>query len=72
MRWQKRITKKQMKHLKETQEGPPTLRGLMNNLKHQRDQGHWGRCYECEEIATRLGLELPPLIPGKNDPKPEA
>lgn len=60
MRWQKKLTKKEMKHLRETCDGPPTLAALRRNREHQRQQkGESGiePCWDCRLIAKKLGLE---------------
>ncbi len=55
-RWQNRVTKKQLKHIRETT-NRCTLTELINNIRGQRADGI--RCWECEEIAHRLGLNIP-------------
>ena len=60
MKWQKKLTKKEMKHVKDTMDGPPTLRGIMANRvfhKEQMAKGEKEPCYECRTIAIKLGLE---------------
>lgn len=57
--WQKRITKKQLAHIKET-----TDNGLLREFKANREghqmalQGGYPEpCWECKDIAVRLKLE---------------
>lgn len=65
MRWQKKLTKKEIKHLRETIIGPPTLRAFKVNLEFQRkcdaenekrDNRFPMTCMECHFIAKKLGL----------------
>jgi hypothetical protein len=60
--WQKRITKKQLAHVKEYCNG--TLKGLMEARVYQRNRDAENKngpgfetCRECRLIALRLGLE---------------
>ena len=53
MKWQNKLTKKELKHVKEWCDG--TLRGLRNARTHQNATGE--KCYECQKIAKKLGLE---------------
>ena len=55
MKWQKKLTKKEMNHLKDTHNGPPTLAGLKRNREWQKGEGT--ECYECRHIALKLGVE---------------
>lgn len=66
MRWQKKLTKKQMKHLRDS--NVPTLSAFkllregqkkVENENKDKDVPLGGRypCYECYEIAKKLGLE---------------
>lgn len=60
MKWQKKLTKKMMKHLEETTEGRPTLAAFKSNREFQRRQNTlYGMetCWDCREIARRLNLE---------------
>ena len=60
MRWQKKLTKKEMKHVKESMDHRPTLTGIINNRAHQKEmkgEGGIEPCYECRSIAIKLGLE---------------
>ena len=59
MKWQKKLTKKQLKHIKETTDG-----GLLREFKSNREfhkkekaAGKGELCFECRTIARRLGLE---------------
>ncbi len=55
-KWMKGLGKRQIKHLAEgSPTGRPTLRGLKENLVWQRSFGL--RCFQCEEIARKVGLE---------------
>ena len=54
-RWQNKVTKKQLKHIRETT-NRCTLTELAHNIRGQRAYGI--RCFECEEIAHRLGLNI--------------
>lgn len=58
MKWQKKITKKQLRHIKETTDNG-TLREFKANREHHRNREQ-GRdlCYECRIIAIRLKLEI--------------
>jgi hypothetical protein len=55
MKWQKKLNKKEMKHLKDTHEGTPTLKAFKAtrewHLKNRVD------CIECRHIALKLGIE---------------
>jgi hypothetical protein len=60
MKWQKKLTKKELAHMKEYNNG--TLATLKQNREHQRqyDQENPDRmeaCRECRNIARKLGLE---------------
>jgi hypothetical protein len=59
MKWQKKLTKKQLRHIKETTDG-----GLLREFKRNREAhnkekaaGKSEPCWECRTIARRLGLE---------------
>lgn len=55
-KWMKKLGKRDLKHLAEgSPTGRPTLKSLRENLVWQRESG--GRCFQCEEIARKLGLE---------------
>jgi len=60
MRWQEKLTKKEMKHLQRNCQGRPTLAGLRRDRKHQatlkRETGV-EPCWVCRFIAHKLGLE---------------
>ena len=55
--WQKNLTKRELSHLSTTcpPGQKPTLRSLKNNLAAQRAYGI--TCFECIQIARKLGLE---------------
>jgi len=63
-KWHKRITLKQLKHIKENTDG--TLAGVKKVLAYQKEKrddairandypGITEPCWECKEIARRLG-----------------
>ena len=54
-KWQKPLTAAERRHLKETMEGRVTLEGFKRNRAGQIREGI--RCFECEIIASKLGLE---------------
>jgi hypothetical protein len=58
-KWQKGLTKKERDHIKEW--GGRTLNGFKQNRESQKPMetgipGSWP-CFECREIARKLGLE---------------
>lgn len=55
MKWQKRLTKKEMRHLRETQNGQPTIAALKRNIEGAAQNGD--RCIECQMIARKLGIK---------------
>ncbi len=60
MRWQKKLTKKEMKHVKESIVGRPTLAAIKSNRKFQRemlDSSGYEPCWACKFIAVKLGIE---------------
>lgn len=55
-----KLTKKEMKHLRE-EAGVRTLSAFKVTAaaqKQMRDNGQFEPCYECKNIARRLGLEV--------------
>lgn len=60
MSLKKKLIKKQYAHLRETIEGRVTLAAFKLNREHHKKMkeksGH-EPCYECREIALRLGVE---------------
>ena len=59
-RWQSKLTKKELRHLQETIDGPPTLALFkLNRDAHHRMKEETGNepCYECRFIARKLGIE---------------
>jgi hypothetical protein len=56
MKWQKKLNKQDMKHLKETITGKPSLRALKNNLEHQKAKDI--TCWDCLRIAKKLKIEV--------------
>lgn len=60
MKWQQRLTKAELKHLRETMNGPLTLAKLRRNREAQREiekEDPFLGCFECRHIALKLGLE---------------
>jgi hypothetical protein len=60
MKWQKKLTKTEMRHLKETIGTRPTLEAFRNNRKGQlefRGAGDIEPCWDCRRIAQKLGIE---------------
>ena len=54
--WKKRLTKKEMQHLRDTQDGRPTITALRRNIEGQaRDRII---CFECKHIAQKLGINM--------------
>jgi hypothetical protein len=58
-RWQKKLTKKELKHIKET-----TNRGTLSEFKSNREAQiaqklslNMEPCWECRIIASKLGIE---------------
>lgn len=62
MKWTKKLTKRELEHLAETSStGRPNLRELRANIAEQRSSRLKGldlRCWTCEEIARKLGLDV--------------
>ena len=59
MKWQNKLTKKELKHIKDTTDSN-TLLSFKANREHQlRLKEKDGRepCWECRFIAEKLGLE---------------
>lgn len=62
MKWKKKLTKKELKHIKETTNGG-TLAEFKRNREWQvRPDQEFGKepdemCFECRSIARKLGLE---------------
>lgn len=63
MRWQKKLTKKELKHLREM--GITTLGQARKNAEHQKQmrddpqrRGLSDPCWECRTINTKLGLPI--------------
>jgi len=54
MRWKEKLTKKELKHIKETT-GRATLGEFQRNRKDQI--GYGVECFACQSIARKLGLE---------------
>lgn len=55
-KWHNKLTAKQLRHLAEVQNNPPTLRELRADIAFQRKTGC--RCWECEDIARTLGITI--------------
>lgn len=59
-KWHKKLTIAELKHLNETMDSPPTIRGLKGNRKGHLEQVALGKkdpCIECRIIARKLGIE---------------
>ncbi len=54
MRWQKKLTKKELLHLRET--GATTLEQVRENVLFQAQNRF--PCWECVEIGRKLGIEV--------------
>ncbi len=64
MKWQKKLTKKELQHVKETTQSC-TLRSFRANREEQiRDNI---TCFECEHIARKLGIEIPTVLKVKGN-----
>lgn len=60
MRWQDKLTTKEMKHLRETTIGRPTLAAFKRNREGQLamiEMAGIEPCWDCLFIAKKLGLE---------------
>jgi hypothetical protein len=59
MKWQNKITKKQLKHIKETTDTGTLAQFIFNREWHRERMAEGERepCFECREIALRLGIE---------------
>ena len=57
MRWQDKLTKKELKHIKETTTTPTLAHFKTNRKHHNAEPGGKEPCYECRHIAIKLGLE---------------
>jgi len=55
MKWQKKLTKAELKHVKDSTVNC-TLKGLKRNREFQKRQTP-DACYECKAIASKLGIE---------------
>ena len=51
--WRQKLTKTQLGHVKESTEFN-TLAEVKRNIQHQRENNT--HCFECQQIADRLGL----------------
>ena len=65
MKWQKKITKKEMKHLKKWCTGNVTLTGISRTFAAQaktraenNNDPALEPCWECKWIANKLGFEV--------------
>ena len=55
MKWQNKLSKDEIQHLKDTHEGKPTLRAFKATRKwHLKNNVD---CIECRHIALKLGIE---------------
>ncbi|BCO09304.1 hypothetical protein GF1_16800 [Desulfolithobacter dissulfuricans] len=54
MRWQQKLTKKELRHLHET--GARTLADVRENVLYQSKM--FFPCWECVEIGRKLGIEV--------------
>lgn len=59
MNWKKKITKKQLKHIRETTDRCTLAEFKSNRAFHWKERiaGRGESCYECRMIALRLGIE---------------
>lgn len=58
MRWQKKLTKKELQHFKFATRGDMTLAGFKQNREEQRKLDPNNEvCWECRSIALKLGIE---------------
>jgi hypothetical protein len=55
MKWQKKLTKKELKHLQEVH--VTTLRAFVQLRKDQNAQVWKDPCFDCRHIAIKLGIE---------------
>ena len=53
--WKQKLTKKQLRHVSETTQRC-TLQELKANIKRHRELCTIPVCFECEDIARRLGI----------------
>jgi len=59
MKWQKKLNKGELKHIKETTDAP-TLSAFKSNREHHHEMKKKDGiepCYDCRHIAVKLGLE---------------
>jgi hypothetical protein len=55
-KWARKLTKKELAHLAENSgTGRPTLSSLKLNIAAQKENG--SPCFECQLIASKLGLK---------------
>lgn len=54
MRWQQKLTKKQLRHVRES--GATSLEGVRRNVLHQAEMQF--PCWECVEIGRKLDIEV--------------
>lgn len=54
MRWQKKLTKTELKHLRET--GARTLKQVRENVEHQDNMAF--PCWDCVAIGRKLGMGI--------------
>ena len=65
MRWQQKLTRKELQHLRET--NCTTLEDVKRNVAYQ-SQNHFP-CWECVEIGRKLGINVE-LTAFYSQPKP--
>ncbi len=65
MRWQQKLTKKELQHLRET--GATTLEQVRANIRYQSTNRF--PCWECVEIGRKLGISVE-LTAFHSQPKP--
>ena len=56
-KWVKKLNRYDVQHLADSQDGTPTLRGLLNNIASAQNAGE-EPCRDCLSIAHKLGLAL--------------
>lgn len=54
MRWQKKLNKTDLKHLREV--GTTTLAGVKRNVEHQAKMAF--PCWDCVNIGHKLGIKM--------------
>ena len=58
MKWQKKLTKKEIQHFRYATDGVATLEAFMESREKQRNMDMGKEvCWECRSIALKLGME---------------